>query len=112
MCRCQGPVLWLGPVVKEMHHAGGKRQDEPVGAEHHKMPCELLPDIVYLLVTGLLVSLYSHFNIGIENTIIHTQPLSSPLLLNLIYSSALLSSESYNLLHTLPVHSQLASSSP
>lgn len=61
---------------------------------------------------GLLVCLYSHFNIGIENTIIHTQPLCSPLLLNLTYSSALLSSESYNLLHTLPVHSQLASSSP
>lgn len=60
MCRGQGPVLWLGPVAKEMHHAGGKRQDEPVGAEHHKMPCELLPDIVYLLVTWLTcVSLLS-----------------------------------------------------
>lgn len=77
MCRGQGPVLWLGPVAEEMHHAGGKRPNEPVGAEHHKVPCELLPDTVYQTVTGCLVWLYFESNIGIENTIMVTQPLSS-----------------------------------
>lgn len=33
--RGQGSVLWLGPAAEEVHHAGGERQDEPMGAEHH-----------------------------------------------------------------------------
>lgn len=45
----QGPVLRVGPVVEEMYHAGGKCQNEPMGAKHHKMPCEYDGDAAWLV---------------------------------------------------------------
>lgn len=47
LCRGQGPLLWLGPAVKEMHHTGGEYQNEPMGAEYHKMPSELSCCIIH-----------------------------------------------------------------
>lgn len=44
LCRSEGPILRMGSVAEEMHHPGGKCQNESVGAEHHKMPSEYPAD--------------------------------------------------------------------
>lgn len=79
MCGGQGPVLRLGPVVEEMHHAGGKRQDEPVGAEHHEMPREYRRRLICTRIavvhlrSSLAVSLFETLKL-LENTVILTWP--------------------------------------
>lgn len=56
LCRSEGPVLRLGSAAKEMHHSGGKHQNEPVGAKHLKMPCEYHEAIVWGAQTSLLLT--------------------------------------------------------
>lgn len=38
MPECSGPLLWLGPQAKSMHHLRGELQHEPVDPEHHWVP--------------------------------------------------------------------------
>lgn len=41
----QRSILWLGSVVEEMYHLGGKCPNEPMGAEYHQMPREYYRNI-------------------------------------------------------------------
>lgn len=59
----QRPVLRLGPALKEVHHPGGKRPNEPVGAEYHQMPGTgniLASDRAYLTLSHLIEATHTH----------------------------------------------------